>query len=111
MLLVPVADFLERQIAQQLGTDDLRAPTALRESWGSGTRRHAQSAWIEEQLVRCGWRSAAALAGLGRELPEVARRINKSVSHPQAYFGDLDVLWRADASRRRPAPPSAACLR
>jgi len=75
MLLVPVADFLERQIAQQLGTDDLRAPTALRESWGSGTRRHAQSAWIEEQLVRCGWRSAAALAGLGRELPGPLRQV------------------------------------
>ena len=83
-LLVPIADQLQRQITEQLGTDDLRAATALVESWGTSTRRHRQSAWIEQQLEQSGWRStAAAVPGLGRELEvaEVAKRIDKSVPY------------------------------
>ena len=56
-LLIEAADVLERQILAQIGLDDLRVPTGRKEAWGRGTRRHAQSDWIEHRLTASGWRA------------------------------------------------------
>ncbi|QGN58094.1 tyrosine-type recombinase/integrase [Nostocoides sp. HKS02] len=81
-LLLHLAEVLQDHIRDQLGTDDLRAPTALRETWGTGTRRHAEGARIDQHLVDTGWRAVTTVPGAGRELSvkQVADRIGRAVS-------------------------------
>lgn len=115
-LLHPIADLLETKISAELGTDDLRAPTALTETWGRKTRRHRQRDWIEEQLLRSGWRSSEeTVPGLGRLLDsrQVAARIGRTkvqarklmdsgaiVAHKRPWgTRDVWVAYEADVGR------------
>lgn len=93
-LLLRVAEILQDQINDELGTDDLRAPTTLRETWGTGTRRHAAAARIDEHLVDTGWRAVTTVPGAGRELSvnQVADRIGRAVSFTRRLMREGKIL-------------------
>ena len=80
-LLLPIVQLLEQQLDDELGTDKLHAPTALRHQWGRDTRRHRQQHWIEQQLLATGWRQSVSdpTGGSLLRAPEVAVRIDQ---HP-----------------------------
>jgi hypothetical protein len=97
-----IADLLDAKIAEELGCTDLKQPTPLRESWGANTRRHRQSAAIEQRLQACGWRSTEpADATLGRELDAeaVGKMIDRSAAHTRRLMRTGDIVahlrpWR-----------------
>ena len=110
-MLFEITDLLEAKIRFELGSEDLRVPTAVTHQWGKNTTANARRAHITHVLATTGW-APAAMGGNapGRELSvaEVARRIDKHVSRTRAH----------DARGDHPRPsqavghaPRLVCLR